>query len=79
MLIPFSISSFLPHLCETLGVSLFAGTFTENSKALLQEYAEEEEGRLQSMNSHQVNAMHSCRLKQVTLVNTYYQSKTRVK
>lgn len=71
MLIPYSISYFLPHLCETLGVSLFAGTFTEKSKALLQEDVEEEEeeGRLQRMNSHELNAMHSGRLRQVTLAN----------
>lgn len=35
VLVPYFISPYLPHLCEVLQVGLFAGSFTEESQALL--------------------------------------------
>lgn len=44
MLIPYSISGYLPKICDILGADLFAGTFTEESRAILLADDEEEKG-----------------------------------
>lgn len=87
MVVPFFISPYLPHICETLQVSLFAGTFTEESRGLLFEEEEEQEPaaalgskftRL-GKNSRDMNIALHRKFRQVTLACSVFQSKARAK
>lgn len=88
MVVPYFISPYLPHICETLQVNLFAGTFTEESKGLLFEEDEEEPAnavlgsnkftRL-GKNSRDMNIALHRKFRQVTLACSIFQSKARAK
>jgi hypothetical protein len=90
VIVPYYISPYLPKICETLGVNLFAGTFTEESRSVLFEEEDEElphpapesgsaKFKKLEVNSRDLNASYSRKFREIVLASEVLQSKTRVK
>ncbi len=91
ILVPYYLTPYLPKICELFGANLDAGTYTEESKAILYEQDDsevspkQEEGGSQAKfkkikySSKDLNQVYSLRLKMVVLAGQMYQSKVKVK
>jgi hypothetical protein len=89
ILIPYRISKYLPHICECLGLELFAGTFNSEANAILFEEGNDlpkpeksqGKGKFKRLNESSLELLryYRERMSRIRLSNSLYHSKTAAK